>query len=211
MAQESDSDVKMVFNSRTNILKQLAMSGYNINDYESFGYNEVNIMRKNNQLDMLIQHNESDKKVYVKYYTLKTLKQNTIEEFIEELIHTNAVITTNDVLMIVIKDMPNETMQNVVKHIWNSDNILVIVRGLKSLQFNLLEHTYVPPHYILNNEDTIRFKERFNILHNGVIPEISRFDPVSLAIMIKPDEICRIERSSKTAIVSDFYRICVNY
>ena len=42
-----------------------------------------------------------------------------------------------------------------------------------------------------------------------MIPEISRFDPVALALLMRPKQICKIIRSSKTSITSDFYRICI--
>ena len=42
-----------------------------------------------------------------------------------------------------------------------------------------------------------------------MIPEISRYDPVALALLMKPGEICKIQRQSRTAILSDFYRICI--
>jgi len=40
------------------------------------------------------------------------------------------------------------------------------------------------------------------------LPDISRFGPVAQAICIRPGEICKIQRSSRSAITSDFYRIC---
>ena len=51
-------------------------------------------------------------------------------------------------------------------------------------------------------------KKRYNIKEN-MFPEISRFDPVALAIGIRPGEICKIDRPSKTAIKSIYYRICI--
>ena len=42
-----------------------------------------------------------------------------------------------------------------------------------------------------------------------MIPEISRFDPVALALLMRPKQICKITRSSKTSITFDFYRICI--
>ena len=47
-----------------------------------------------------------------------------------------------------------------------------------------------------------------NIKNNDQFPKISRYDPVAQAIGIKPGEICKIIRSSKTAITTDYYRLC---
>ena len=40
-------------------------------------------------------------------------------------------------------------------------------------------------------------------------PEISRFDPVAQAIGLRPKEVCKIIRSSETAITSTYYRMCL--
>jgi len=41
------------------------------------------------------------------------------------------------------------------------------------------------------------------------LPMIDRFDPVAIAIGMKPGQICEITRKSATAIVSIYYRHCV--
>ena len=86
-----------------------------------------------------------------------------------------------------------------------------MIISIKRLQFNILNHTLVPKHIILNNDEREAFYKKYNIMNDKQIPEISRFDPVSQIIGIVPGEICKIIRPSKTAITSDYYRICVNY
>ena len=51
-------------------------------------------------------------------------------------------------------------------------------------------------------------KQLYNITDISEIPTISRYDPVALAIGMRPGEICKIERPSKTAIMTNYYRIC---
>ena len=51
-------------------------------------------------------------------------------------------------------------------------------------------------------------KKKYNILNNSQIPDISYFSPVSLVLGIKAKERMKIERNSKTAISSDFYKVC---
>ena len=48
----------------------------------------------------------------------------------------------------------------------------------------------------------------YNIVDDSQFPKISRFDPVAMAIGIRPEELCKIIRPSKTAIESNYYRIC---
>ena len=41
-------------------------------------------------------------------------------------------------------------------------------------------------------------------------PTISRYDAAAMGILLKPGELCEILRPSKTAIVTPYYRMCVN-
>ena len=45
-------------------------------------------------------------------------------------------------------------------------------------------------------------------MNDTEFPELSRFDPVAQAIGIRPGQVCKITRSSKTAIEAPYYRIC---
>jgi len=50
--------------------------------------------------------------------------------------------------------------------------------------------------------------KKYNIMDKSQMPDISRFDPVALSIGLRPNEICKIIRTSKTSIQSIYYRIC---
>ena len=92
---------------------------------------------------------------------------------------------------------------------WEQENIYVIAHSIKRLQYYILDHVLVPPHRILNAEEATAIRIKYNITDNSQFPEISRFDPVALAICMRPGEICEIIRPSKTAIQAPYYRICV--
>ena len=51
---------------------------------------------------------------------------------------------------------------------------------------------------------------KMNIVDNSKIPEISRFDPVAIAIGLRPGDICEIIRPSITSITGTYYRYCIN-
>ena len=51
--------------------------------------------------------------------------------------------------------------------------------------------------------------KKYNIMKDDEFPDIQRFDPVALAIGIRPGEVCEILRPSKTAVSAPYYRICV--
>ena len=76
------------------------------------------------------------------------------------------------------------------------------------MQFNILEHVYVPLHQVLSESEKINIKNKYNIMNDNEFPELSRFDPVAQAIGIRPGQVCKITRPSKTAIEAPYYRIC---
>jgi DNA-directed RNA polymerase subunit H len=147
------------------------------------------------------------KKIYIRYYLAKALRPSNLQEMIDDLFNVEEVLTKKDTLLIVVKDDMNETLTDTVKHIWESDKIFIIIQPLKRLQFNILDHILVPQHRILSEMEKINIKKRYN-LNDNQFPDISRFDPVSQAIGIKPGEVCEIIRPSKTAISAPYYRIC---
>lgn len=209
MAQSSGT-ISTVFKSRQNLLKLLYQQDFDIKDYEEFSVNEVHVMYNNKQLDMMMSSRTvgENKKVYVKYHLAKTLRRENINDYIDDLYNLEQVLTKNDTLILVIKQEPNESMINILSQIWEQDGIFIIIYNIDRLQFNILEHKYVPKHTILNDEEVKTMKKRYNIVHDTELPEISRYDPVAQAIGMRPGQICKIIRPSKTAITTDYYRIC---
>ena len=207
---QSSGTISTVFKSRQNLLKLLSQQGYDIKDYEEFSVNETHIMYNNKQLDMMLtsQKEGETKKVYVKYHLAKTLRRENINDYIDDLYNLEQVLTKTDTLVIVIKQEPHDTLLNILNQIWQQDGIFIIIYNLDRLQFNILEHEYVPKHIILNDDEINEMKKRYNIPNNTELPEISRYDPVAQAIGMRPGQICKIIRPSKTAITADYYRLC---
>ena len=206
---QPSSIINSIYTSRKNILEQLKRQNYDISSYNEFSITEIGLMSQNKQLDFLVE-NDKKQKIYVKYNIWKTLSPSNIHEIVEDLFNLEQVLEKNDKLIIIVKSEPNDTLFNTVKQIFAEEVIYVILYPLKRLQFNILEHTLVPKHTILTNEETDQFKKNFNIKSDSQIPTISRFDPVALAICMKPGNICHILRSSQNSIVGDYYRICIN-
>ena len=206
MSQNS-TYVESIYNSRRNLLDILKEQDYNTDDYNNSNINEIHLLVQNKQLDMLLSK-DSGKKVYVKYHLGKTLRQNNIYEMLEDLFDVEEILTKQDDLIIIMKDEPNANLINTLKDIYEKEGHFIIIFNIQRLQFNILNHSYVPKHRILNSEETNEIKKLYNISSDKQLPEISRFDPVAQALAIRPGEICEIIRPSKTAITSKFYRIC---
>jgi DNA-directed RNA polymerase subunit H (RpoH/RPB5) len=213
-SQNTSSLISQVYKSRNVILDLMEKQGYNILDYNGFSVNEVNTMKLNNQLDMLLEkeyesgNEKKVKKIYIRYYLAKSLRPNNLQEMIDDLFNVEEILTKDDTLLIVVKDEINDTLVNVLKHIWETDKIFIILQPLKRLQFNILEHVLVPSHRVLTTEETILIKKKYNIISDEQFPIITRFDPAAQAIGIRPGEVCEIIRPSKTAISAPYYRIC---
>jgi DNA-directed RNA polymerase subunit H (RpoH/RPB5) len=196
-------------------LQQLETQGYSIDEYAGFSVNEVNSMKENSQLDMLLEKNVANEagrktKIYVRYYLAnKLLQSKNIQEIIDDLFHFEEVLKKEDTLMIVIKEEPNDTLVALQKHIWEQDGIFLIIMNIKRLQFNILMHEQVPPHRIISNAELQEVKRKYNIINDNQFPEISRFDPVAQVIGIRPGQVCEIIRASKTSIKTAHYRVCV--
>ena len=207
--------ISTVSTSRKIVLELMQKQDYNVDDYFNFSINEVNSMMQNNQLDMLLEKKEEDvvtkrkNKIYIRYFLGKMLRPSNLHEMIDDLFNLEEVLKKDDTLFIIIKDEINETLTNELKHIWEKDGIFVVIESIKRLQFNILNHTLVPIHRLMNDNEVEEIMKKYNIKDKTQFPDISRFDPVARVIGLRPGKVCHIIRSSKTAIQANYYRVCV--
>lgn len=217
MAQTKSSVlISQIFTSRKIVLELMDNQGFDVSEYANFSVSEINAMKQNNQLDMLLESKsgsdgtkKNDNKIYIRYYLAKTIRPANIQEMIDDLFVLTETLKKTDTLYIIIKDNVNETLLNELKHIWERDGIFIVIENIKYLQFNILKHVLVPPHIIMQEYEVTEVMKKYNITDKIQFPDISRFDPVARAICLRPGQVCHIIRSSKSAIKTDYYRICV--
>ena len=202
-----NKNTSLIYNSRKYILEILEERGFDISEYKNFSVNELNIIIQNDQLDILV-NNKENKKVYVRYHINKGIRQNNITDIIDDLFNIENILTIKDDLIIIVKDEPNDTIEKIIKNYWIKNKIYLSIINIKRLQYNILKHALVPKHTILNEEEALEFKKNFNINKDSEIPDISYLSPVSQVLGIRPGNICKIIRPSRTSIDSEFYRIC---
>jgi DNA-directed RNA polymerase subunit H (RpoH/RPB5) len=219
MAQETiqSSQVIEIYKSRKNIIDLLRLQEFDVTKYENFSINDVNTLLETKQMDMLVENTKNGKKTYVKYHMstssvglAKSMRPVTIYEYIEDLYTLDEVLEKKDDLIIIMKDEPNDTIRKTQVDIWEQDGFYVNIINIKRLQYNIMNHQLVPKHTVLTIEESDEVRRKYNITNNSQIPDISRFSPVSQVIGIRPGDLCRIQRPSKTAIKADFYRVCLN-
>ena len=223
--------IARLYNARKNLLELLMSQGYDVEGYTNFGVNEVNAMFMHKQLDMLVEKKSSDKekdkgkhkkKAYIKFHLEKMLSSGHINDLIAVLyvlgsggeiggMGTSAnandtVLTEKDTLIIVTKQEV-KTMNQYLNQLFLQGRFIVLL-SLDRLQFNILNHQYVPPHTILSKEESDEMMKKYNISNTSQLPDISRYDPVALAIGMRPGDVCKIDRASKSAVHSTYYRVC---
>jgi DNA-directed RNA polymerase subunit H (RpoH/RPB5) len=209
----SSGTISTLFKSRNTILALLEKQGFDITDYTDYGVSEIQTMYTNNQLDMLLSSTKDvrpQKKVYVKYHLAKTLRRENINNIIDDLFHLEQVLQKTDTLIIVMKQEVNDTLTHILNEIWEKEQIFIVIHTLDRLQFNILEHQYVPEHTVLSEVEKEAVEKKYNITDPKQMPSISRYDPVSLAIGLRPGQVCKIIRPSKTSVNSIYYRYCIS-
>jgi DNA-directed RNA polymerase subunit H (RpoH/RPB5) len=233
-SSNASKTIVRLHNARKNLLELLTVQGYDVDGYTNFGVNEVNAMYAHKQLDMLVEtkspssskeadKNKPKKKAYIKFHLEKMLSTGHINDLIEDLyvlgaggeigglgISMNAndtVLTEKDMLIIVTKQEV-KTMNQYLNQLFLQGRFIVLL-SLDRLQFNILNHQYVPPHTILSKEQLDEMMKKYNVADKSQLPDISRYDPVALAIGMRPGDVCKIDRPSKSAIHSTYYRVCV--
>ena len=215
----------MIHRSRTNLLKNLAKSDYKVGSFEDTDMSTIQTMYMNknpNLLNMLV-HREDGARAFVQYFLhvgnpqkpISAFKNNNLLDIIDN--HRartdyeggpfNAEI---DTIVVVIPNEVNDTVQKMITQVWEESAVFVVVFSLAELQFCVLEHEYVPRHEPLKEEEKAVVYKRFSITRDSNLPEIGRFDPAAKAVLLRPNQLCKIHRASRTAIIDEhYYRLCV--
>lgn len=206
----SNNRILSIYKSRKTIIDLMYYLQFETSDYSNFSINEIDTLLTNNQLDMLVTKKDSEEKVYIKYYlNSKQIRPANLDDIIEDLFVIDNVLDKKDTLIIIIEDEPNDTIIGKLRYLYDHDGIFVVIHNINRLQYNILEHKLVPSSKILNDEEVLALKTKFNIKTLKQLPEISRFDPQALAICLRPGQVCKFRRESETALFYDYYRICL--
>jgi DNA-directed RNA polymerase subunit H (RpoH/RPB5) len=204
---EDPTTVSSIFTSRKNLLDILKEIGYKTDDYEGYSISHVLSLIKNNQLNLLLQKDEQ--KLYVKYAVDGSrITSQAVHKLKDEFFGEDAVLEKKDTLMVIIKDEPNDNIKETLDELWNIYGIYITIINIHRLQFNILKHQWVPKHILLNHEQIVELKTKYNIQSNSELPTISRYDAVASIICMRPTEVCKIIRKSRTSLESEYYRVC---
>lgn len=210
----SNNLILKLHKSRVNLLRQCESLGYNVSEHMDVSHLEVDKLYVNNKLDMIIENNKKNK-IYIKYSFPTDKKNNTftkkdLDNVKDELFDVENTLTKSDILIIVVDDEPNDSLITRMKYLYEQDGVFIVIHNIKRLQYNVLEHSLVPESTILSDDELKELMVKYNIRDLSQIPEVSRFDPQSLAICLRPGQVCKYTRKSVTSLEHEYYRVCVN-
>tara|TARA_Y100000389_G_C17433108_1_gene503912 strand:- start:238 stop:876 length:639 start_codon:yes stop_codon:yes gene_type:complete len=210
----SNNLILKLHNSRVNLLKQCESLGYNVSEHMNTSNLEVDKLYTNNKLDMIIE-NSKKKKIYIKYSYATDKKNNTftkkdLDNLKDELYEVENTLTKDDTLIIVVDDEPNDSLVTRMKYLYEQEGVFIVIHNIKRLQYNVLEHTLVPESTVLTDDELKDLMVKYNIRDLTQLPQVSRFDPQSLAICLRPGQVCKYIRKSVASLEHNYYRVCVN-
>ena len=208
--------ISKIYKSRNIILNILKSRGFDVDEWSDFSVTEVQAMFNSKELDMLLENPITKKKVYVKYHlsgtkggtSMSRLGTSHIYDYVDDLFDIEEVLTSNDDLIIISKDKTNQTIKDLIEQLFIKDKKFVNIYNFHDYLFNVLEHEMQPKFRILSEEEKQKIMKQYNITKDKEFPDISRFDPVSQAMGVRPGEVMEITRSSPTAVKSVYFRIC---
>jgi hypothetical protein len=204
-----------IYKSRETLLELLAARGFQVEKYMGYSKNEIDTMARNGTLDMLLVDNEEapTKKMYIKYALDKAMTTQELEHVMEDL-YENAEdnyklgSSAEDGLVIVTADEPNKKLQGFLAELYTRRQRFVTVFPIKRLQFNVTQHELQPREVtILSEEERDDMMRRYNVKSLTELPEMSRFDPLAMALFVRPGQVCKMVRNSPTAMSAPYYRV----
>ena len=214
MNSHNSTIINDIYVSRKQMTYYLKKQGYNTSEYENFTVAEINSMKQSSedssQLNFEVAHSDNAKRVcHVRYHLKPSIKKTTLQEIVSDFYEYDADKKKKCSIVIITLANVNDAITSSIRELWEKYEEYCVVYNISTLQYNILDHEFVPEHVKLSSQEKSDFMKKYNILEPSQIPEISVFDPVSKAILLRPGEVCKIIRYDKISYQNDFFRICV--
>lgn len=224
------SFIRRLYTARATLLSQLASQGHMVEYLQSSSPADVDRQFQDKELNFVVSGTTPGSPVeagdvHVRFHIDKALRHVHIGTLVEEFEKSDkfgdkdGFLPERDTIMLISKDIPNDSVKAAVSSAWAQKGIYIVVRGMAELQFNVLTHRDVPYHQKLKGVDDPNVKDPWakkllKKLYNkngdgkDILPGISRFDPVSKALLLRPGQVCMIIRPSPSAGYYMYYRRC---
>lgn len=200
-----------------NELKKIMQSFHTITSYlenSSFEDSTIPHEEKDIPLEMfkdeqLFYSERNGEKIFIFYVIHKnSFSKKELSSLISRFFETgDNPIQKEDHVIIIVNDYTMDSIRDLLKNDYSQYYIQIF--KLDQLQYNILEHSFVPKHTKLNSSEKKELFEKYNITKDKQLPQISQFDPVARAIFLRPGQVCKIIRYDKISLENEYYRVCV--
>ena len=213
MTENNEKWINTLLNSRNTIVKMMDYRGYDISKIPKISIKEIEIFediknekkKKVNPFDMVFEKGE--KKLEVKYLFSK-ITEKKLEEYITKFFEEKNTSITSLIIIIKDKDMDN-ILQSKAYQLYQIYKYFTQIFSINNLQQNIVDHSFVPEHILLNDDEEKHILLNYNLDSKRKLPYITKYDPVAKYIGMKPGNVCKIIRASETAGEYISYRYCV--
>ena len=193
---------KALYKVRQTILEMINDRGITIPESENISFEEFEIKYNNKNLDIYINDELINKKIYVYFHNeIKNYSKSDLKNIMQKI--SNQYEDSNIGLILLLRDKENSAItKELNKDLYK--NVEVFLR--KNMIFNITKHDYVPKHILLTKEEEKELLEKYNTT-KGKLPKISKTDPISKYYGMKTDQICKIIRKSPEVGEYVYYRL----
>ena len=193
---------KSLYKVRETILEMISDRGITIPESENISFEEFSIKYNNKNLDIYINDELINKKIYVYFHNeVKNYSKGDLKNIMQKII---SHYDDSDIgLILLLRDKENSAItKELNKDLYK--NVEVFLK--KNMMFNITKHEYVPKHSILTKDEEKELLEKYNTT-KGKLPKISKTDPIAKYYGMKTDQICKIIRKSPEVGEYVYYRL----
>jgi DNA-directed RNA polymerase I, II, and III subunit RPABC1 len=195
-------DKKNLYKVRETVLEMIYDRGFYIPEVEKITFEEFIIKYNNKNLDIYIDDESKNKKIYVHFHNeIKNFGKNDLKNIMQTLV--NKYIDEDINLILVLREKENSAIsKELTKDVYK--NVEIFLK--KNMLFNITHHVFVPKHKVLSKDEEVELLEKYNTT-KGKLPKISKIDPIAKYYGMKTDQVCKIIRKSPEVGEYVYYRL----
>lgn len=224
--EDFTSLLKLVYNSRGNIIDMIKDRGYNVNSIKKYNIDELKLLleahlkagfenlEKLSALDIFVEND--NRKLIVKYKLDDRFKKTRKLQTQIDNIYDEYELTKNDCLILLYNDnviykddmKPSNIIIKYINKAFENGKFIQIY-GLENFKINISKHIIVPKHTIVSKEKRNEVLQKYYTKIEN-LPRILREDPMAKYIGALPNDLIEIKVYNETSGFTTQYRLCVN-
>jgi len=172
--------------------------GFKIDEnYNKLNDNEIDKLLYDNNLDIIAKKPTSDI-IYVKFINIFRTKVSFIQEIVDKIYENNP----NTSIIIVLKSKPSAVLRKLET---KGDNNIQIFH-IKHLQINPTNHSLVPIHIKLTENQVKELLNKYKIITKSQFPLLLQTDPIARYYNFKRGDVIKITSKHKN-IYENIYHV----